>query len=108
VLVQIILQKAKSLHRIFLALSHDDITAQATIFFIAGFETSSTVLSFACLEMAVNNDIQRKAQLEVDEALSNHGGNLTYEALKEMQYLDCIIQGLTYRYKHGKFLKYAL
>jgi hypothetical protein len=46
--------------------------------------------------MAVNNDIQRKAQLEVDEALSNHGGKLTYEALKEMQYLDCIIQGMTY------------
>lgn len=77
-----------------IALSHDDITAQATIFFIAGFETSSTAISFACLEMAVNNDVQRKAQLEIDEVLSNHDGKLTYDALKEMKYLDCVIQGL--------------
>lgn len=51
-------------------------------------------MSFACLEMAVNNDVQRKVQLEVDEVLSNHDGKLTYDALKEMKYLDCVIQGM--------------
>jgi len=76
-------------------LTHDDLTAQATVFFLAGFETSSTVMSFACLEIAVNNDIQKKAQLEIDETLNNHDGKLTYDALKEMKYLDCIVQGNT-------------
>jgi len=78
---------------IILALTLDDLTSQATVFFLVGFDTATTVTGFACLEMAVNNEIKRKAQLDIDEALSNHGGKLNYEALKEMKYLECIIQG---------------
>jgi len=79
-------------------LTHDDLTAQATVFFLAGFVNSSTVMSFACLEVAINDDIQKKAQLEIDETLNNHGGKLTYDALKEMKYLDCIVQGSTEKF----------
>ncbi|XP_065338788.1 cytochrome P450 3A19-like [Cloeon dipterum] len=69
-----------------------DLAAQATIFFLAGFETSSTVMSFALLELAVNPDIQRKAQLEIDEQLVQCGGKITYETLKKMEYLEWILQ----------------
>ncbi|CAB3365204.1 Hypothetical predicted protein [Cloeon dipterum] len=73
-------------------LTHDDLTAQAVVFFLAGFETSSTLISFSCLELATNPDVQRKLQDDIDRALSNHNGKLTYDALKEMKYLDAVIQ----------------
>ncbi|XP_065338787.1 probable cytochrome P450 6a13 [Cloeon dipterum] len=67
-----------------------DLAAQATIFFLAGFETSSSAVSFALLELAVNPDIQRKAHSEIDEQLAKCDGKITYETLKEMKYLEWI------------------
>ncbi|CAB3365184.1 Hypothetical predicted protein [Cloeon dipterum] len=69
-----------------------DMVAQASVFFLAGFETSSTVISFALLELAANPDVQRKAQIEIDELLAQADGKVTYESLKEMKYLDWILQ----------------
>jgi hypothetical protein len=63
------------------------------VFFLAGFETSSTVLSFTLLELAANPDVQRKAQLEIDEALGQNNGEITYESLRDMKYLDWVLQG---------------
>lgn len=77
-----------------LEFSDDDLTAQATVFFLAGFETSSTVLSYTLLELAAYPDVQRKAQLEIDEALGQNDGKITYESLKDMKYLDWILQGI--------------
>jgi cytochrome P450 family 6 len=64
------------------------------VFFLAGFETSSTVLSFTLLELAANPDVQRKAQLEIDEALGQNNGEITYESLRTMKYLDWVLQGI--------------
>lgn len=61
-------------------------------FFVGGFETSSTVTSFAMLELAMNQDIQDKLRKNIRACLSSHG-ELTYEALMEMEYLDWVING---------------
>ncbi|KAF4524101.1 hypothetical protein B566_EDAN007684 [Ephemera danica] len=73
-------------------LTEDEVTAQATVFFLAGFETSSSVMSYALLELAVHTDVQRRAQQEIDEVLERHDGNISYQALHEMQYLDWVMQ----------------
>ncbi|XP_059478275.1 probable cytochrome P450 6a14 isoform X2 [Neocloeon triangulifer] len=72
-------------------LTHDDLTAQATVFFLAGFDTSSSVSSYACMELALNPDVQKKLQDHIDEVLEKHQGKVTYEALKEMKYLECVL-----------------
>ncbi|CAB3365186.1 Hypothetical predicted protein [Cloeon dipterum] len=69
-----------------------DLAAQATIFFLAGFETSSTVTTFALFELAANPDVQQKAQSEIDEVLAETEGKITYDALKKMNYLDFILK----------------
>jgi cytochrome P450 len=74
-------------------LSHDDLTAQATVFFLAGFDTSSSATSYACWELAANPDIQERVQQEIDQVLGKYEENVTYEALKEMKFLDCVING---------------
>ncbi|KAF2888228.1 hypothetical protein ILUMI_17945 [Ignelater luminosus] len=72
-------------------LSDNDITAQAVIFFVAGFETVSTLMCFAVYELAVNPDVQQKLRKEVDETLKNCNGSLTYEALLKMKYMDMVV-----------------
>lgn len=68
-------------------------TAQAFIFYVAGFETSSTTMAFALFELARNQDCQLKVQHEIDKAIKANGGKLTYEAVESMKYLDSCIKG---------------
>lgn len=71
----------------------DEAAAQAFIFFLAGFETTSTTTSFALFEMAFNQEIQQKAREEVLLVLSNYSENITYDGLMEMKYLDTVVNG---------------
>nr|AVL92845.1 CYP450 [Locusta migratoria] len=72
-------------------LSIDDIAAQAFVFFIAGFETSSSTVSFALHELAFNPDIQARVQEEIDAVLKENKGEVTYEAVNNMHYLDKVV-----------------
>ncbi|XP_034250371.1 cytochrome P450 6a2-like [Thrips palmi] len=65
--------------------------AQAFIFFVAGFETSSSATS-ACLgELAHHQDVQDRLREEVDRVLAKHGA-ITYEALQEMTYMEQVLE----------------
>ncbi|KAL5284126.1 hypothetical protein ACFFRR_006416 [Megaselia abdita] len=72
-------------------LTMDELAAQSFIFFLAGFETSSTTMGFALHELAVNQDIQDKLRAEIQEVLQNHNGEFTYDCMVEMKYLDQVI-----------------
>lgn len=71
----------------------DDLTAQALFFFFAGFETSSTMLCHMSNELAMNPDIQKRLQEEIDRTLKHCDGKITYEALVKMKYLDMVLSG---------------
>ncbi|XP_017770213.1 PREDICTED: cytochrome P450 9e2-like isoform X2 [Nicrophorus vespilloides] len=72
-------------------LSHEDITAQALVFFFAGFDSVSTLMSFLAYELALNPEVQDKLRDEIDETLISCKGNLRYEDLQSMKYLDMVI-----------------
>lgn len=74
-----------------------EITTQCVTFFGAGFETSSTAISFTLLELALNPDIQDKLRTEVREYFEKNNGDLTYEGvMNEMSYLDKVVDGKTH------------
>ena len=69
------------------------IAAQAFIFFVAGFETSSTTLSLCLLELAINPEIQQRLSIEIDTTLEKCKGLITYDAVQSMSYLDKVVNG---------------
>ncbi|XP_049964299.1 probable cytochrome P450 6a14 [Schistocerca serialis cubense] len=71
-------------------LSENEVSAQAFLFYIAGFETSSTTMSFAAYELAVNPDIQQRVLKEIDSVLAE-SGEISYDSLAKMKYLDRVL-----------------
>lgn len=74
---------------------HDDeLTAQCFLFFLAGFETSSTLLCLASSELMENPDIQQTLIDKCDCVKQQLNGKpLTYEVLQNMKYMDMVISG---------------
>ncbi|XP_011205945.2 probable cytochrome P450 6a14 [Bactrocera dorsalis] len=62
--------------------------SQAFVFFVAGFDTSSTTMSLCLYELALNMTKQEQVRAEIVRVLKEYNNQLTYEALNEMQYLD--------------------
>ncbi|XP_050458786.1 probable cytochrome P450 6a14 [Cataglyphis hispanica] len=71
--------------------------AQAYVFFLAGFETSSTTATYCLYELAQHQDIQDKIRQEIDEMLKQHG-ELTYNAVNEMTYLHKVVNETMRKY----------
>lgn len=78
----------------------NEIAAQAFVFFIAGFETSSTAMTYALYELSLNQEVQERARQSVREVLEKHKGVWSYEAVLDMTYIEQCINGeLSYLYK---------
>ncbi|XP_030768433.1 cytochrome P450 6k1-like [Sitophilus oryzae] len=80
------------------AMTEEEVTAQCLLFFIAGFETSATTMTYALLELAQHEDIQEKVRKEVKEVLEKHNGVMTYEAMLDLKYTENVIQETLRKY----------
>jgi len=76
----------------------DDIVSQAFIFFFAGFDTSSTLMCFVAHELAVNRDIQDRLREEVQQHLTEGNGEISYESLSKMSYMDMVLSETLRKY----------
>lgn len=68
------------------------------VFFLAAYESSSTLMAFCLYELAKSPKLQQKVCTEIDNVLQNHGGKLTYDSLSEMKYFDKVIDGKVFKY----------
>jgi len=78
-------------------LTMSEAAAQAYVFFLAGFETSSTTATYCLYELAQHQDLQDKVRKEIDEILIKHG-ELTYNAVNEMTYLHKVVNETMRKY----------
>lgn len=76
-----------------LYLNDEEILAESFLFFVAGYETSSTTAAFALFELSRHPEYQDKLREEILVVLQKYNGKLTYEGLSEMTYLDQVIKG---------------
>lgn len=67
-----------------------EITAQAFIFFLGGFESTSTNLCMISYELALNPEVQKKLQDEIDNMMKQCSNKPTYELVNNLPYLDAV------------------
>ncbi|XP_073846685.1 probable cytochrome P450 6a21 [Musca autumnalis] len=79
------------------SLSLEEMAAQAFVFFLGGFETSSSTMGFALYELALNQDVQNKMREEINEAF-NDDGSISYETLHGLPYLGQVISETLRKY----------
>ncbi|XP_075169602.1 putative cytochrome P450 6a21 [Haematobia irritans] len=79
------------------SLTLEEMAAQAFVFFIGGFETSSSTMGFTLYELAQNEDIQQKMREEINEVFDAEG-KVTYEAIHELPYLGQVISETLRKY----------
>jgi cytochrome P450 len=71
-------------------LTEDEIVAQGWAFMTAGYETTATTLSFCSYELALNPECQEKLYEEINSAIDSNG-EISYEVLAKLPYLDSVI-----------------
>ncbi|KAJ6639104.1 putative cytochrome P450 6d4, partial [Pseudolycoriella hygida] len=80
------------------ALTLNEVAAQAFIFFVAGFETSSGTMAYCLHELAVNQELQSRVHREIDEVIKKHDGKVTYECIADLKFLECCIDETLRKY----------
>ncbi|CAH0723079.1 unnamed protein product, partial [Brenthis ino] len=81
-----------------------DLTAQAVLFFIAGFDTIATAMSFALHELALNPEIQERLAKEIQEEHSKNNGKLNFNAIQSMTYMDMVTSEVLRMWPPAQFL----
>ncbi|XP_071784952.1 cytochrome P450 3A13-like [Asterias amurensis] len=72
------------------ALTNTEVTAQAILFFLAGYETTSSLLGFASYLLALNPDVQDKLYAEIQDKAPSRDV-IGYDVVNKMTYLDMVI-----------------
>ncbi|EAT46155.1 AAEL002638-PA [Aedes aegypti] len=73
-------------------MTDNEMIAQAFVFFLAGFETVSTTLTFLIYDLVVNKDVQQRLYEEIVATNDSLQGKLlNYDTLQKMKYLDMVL-----------------
>lgn len=75
------------------AFDDDDLVAHGLTFFFAGLEAVASTVLFTFYALATNPKVQEKLYKEIVSVLEKYEGDLRYEAIQDMTYLDMVING---------------
>ncbi|XP_019866120.1 probable cytochrome P450 6a13 [Aethina tumida] len=70
----------------------------------SGYQTSSIAMTFALFELSTRPEIQQKIRDEIHGVLEKHDNKLTYEAIKDMTYLEQVLHETLRKYPPLPFL----
>lgn len=72
----------------------EEVAAQAFLFYLAGFETSSTTLAYCLYELAGSKQEQNKLRKEIRQAYRKNGDQFSYGMMKnDLKQMDKVIKG---------------
>lgn len=81
------------------------VTAQAFVFFIAAFETTSSTMALCLYELTKNPELQRKVQKEIDDVFKAETTEMiSFDSMSELKYLECCIDETMRKYPPAPFL----
>ncbi|KAG8293454.1 hypothetical protein J6590_016413 [Homalodisca vitripennis] len=81
------------------------IAAQSFVFLTAGSDPTANTITFVLYELAFNPLVQKQLQQEIDLVLQKYGGKMSYESMKDMAYLDLVIQETNRKYSLAGFMR---
>uniref|UniRef100_A0A1B0CD20 Cytochrome n=2 Tax=Lutzomyia longipalpis TaxID=7200 RepID=A0A1B0CD20_LUTLO len=87
-LIDILITMKKTQKEIF---DGDVLVGQAATFLAAGYETTSSAISFALYSLAKHPEVQEKLRKEILEEIEKSGG-VTYEGIHNLEYTNMVIQ----------------
>ncbi|CAD7086708.1 unnamed protein product [Hermetia illucens] len=103
-LIDILLSLKKSPIKDDPKLMGDILVAQAAVFFTAGYETASSTMSFSLYELCKDMECQNRLREEIRKVLKENNGQLTYDAVLNMEYLNMVIMEVLRLYPPLPFL----
>uniref|UniRef100_V5H8T9 Putative cytochrome n=1 Tax=Ixodes ricinus TaxID=34613 RepID=V5H8T9_IXORI len=65
--------------------------AQCVLFFLAGQDTTSSVISFTLYLLAIHPEIQAKLREEVDDCFKKHGPEPSLDVISKLRYLHGVV-----------------
>lgn len=86
-------------------LTLNEVVAQAFVFFIGAFESTSATMALCLYEVTKNQELQQQLQREISQVVKRHGTDvLSYEMLSDLKFLDCCISETLRKYPPAPFL----
>ncbi|XP_040066276.1 cytochrome P450 3A9 [Ixodes scapularis] len=73
------------------ALTKSEALAQCIMFFLAGRDTSATLLAHAIYMLALHPEAQAKLRKEADECFEKHGEELTMDVVAKLKYVRGVV-----------------
>lgn len=73
--------------------SNEKIGGNLFVFFAAGVDTSTSVITYCLLELARNKNVYNKARKDVLDTFKKHNNTFSYDSVQSMKYLDQCING---------------
>lgn len=80
------------------SMSYEEIAGNVFLFYIAGSETSSSTVAYTLYELTQNEDLMRRAQEDIKSTYEKHAGELTYESIMEMKFIDLCVKETLRKY----------
>lgn len=79
-------------------MSYEEIAAQVFIFYIAGSETSSSTVAYTLYELTQNETLMARAQEDIKSSVEKYNGELSYEAVMDMKFIDLCVKETLRKY----------
>ncbi|XP_060076184.1 cytochrome P450 3A9-like [Ylistrum balloti] len=77
-------------------LSTDEIIASSVLFFVAGYETTASLLQYSAYELAVNPDIHERMLQEIQDTIGDE--EPVYENIRQLTYMDQVLYEVLRKY----------
>lgn len=75
------------------SLTIEQCAAQVSLFYLAGFDTTSSTISYTLFELSRKPDLQKRLHDEIDEVMAKHNNAITHESINDMPFLELCVRG---------------
>lgn len=71
----------------------ENCAGELSVFYIAGFDTTSSTIACCLYELARNKKLMNRLQEDIDRTLLKYDGEITYESINDIQLLELCFLG---------------